>query len=473
VALFCVLVIDPRAVLQGATWLSFGAVFVLTLLFSKRVAPQGILQSSFKMNAGIFLSMFGLLAYLSLPVSWSSPVVNLIAVPMVIFLLLPFGALIFLMVVAGCPDVPMFLAVFESLFQYYWKLLVWFSDAGLVTKVNIGSSVFLCLLFVGCINLLPISFRARCASAVMFFLFYNYVPVPKSTRYLVNVLDVGQGTSVQITDAQNTLLYDFGPAYGGTADAGERVILPQLQVQGIRFVDVAVISHNDLDHRGGFESVSNQIDYDMLLAGQPDLLSQSAIDCRTVSTLRAGGLTAEVLWPRFEDVSGHVSSRSLALPNNQSCVLKVMVGGVSVLITGDIDVDIERLLVSLHGDSLRSDVLIVGHHGSATSSSWAFLKTVKPKIAIYSAAYKGRFGHPAKIIEERFQRLGIPTYNTATSGAIALQPVTLSPFNFGYDKKTDSVSRLNSTGADFVSYSGKRIAILEARRERALFWVAY
>ncbi|MCP5206704.1 MAG: DNA internalization-related competence protein ComEC/Rec2 [Hahellaceae bacterium] len=472
VALFCVLVIAPGAVLQPATWLSFGAVFVLSVLFAKRIAAQGVLYTSLKMNAGIFLSMFGLLTFLGLPVAWTSPFVNIVAVPAVIFLLLPIGVLLFVMVIIESPGTALLLEVFDTLFQQYWWLLTWFSESGWVTQASISKEVSLGLLLIGCVNLLPIGFLVRCVSCAIFFLIYNFSPLNNPTPLLVNVLDVGQGTSVLIQNEHHSVLYDFGPAYGVLADAGERVIVPQLQAQGLYNVDTAFVSHNDLDHRGGFESVRQKIKFNSLLAGQPDYLQPKPTDCRSVSSIEMRGLTIEFLWPQEGKAVNGLSPRLLQLSNNQSCVLKLLIDGMSVLITGDVDADIERWLVTRYGEKLQSDVLIVGHHGSATSSSWAFLKTVRPKVAIYSAAYKGRFGHPAKTVDERFQRLGIPTYNTATSGAIGLQTVSLNPFNFGNGRKTASVAGLQSPPEVFTSFGGQRVEVLEARRQRALFWLA-
>ncbi|HEY2929716.1 ComEC/Rec2 family competence protein, partial [Piscinibacter sp.] len=79
-----------------------------------------------------------------------------------------------------------------------------------------------------------------------------------------------------------------------------------------------------------------------------------------------------------------------------SCVLRVSsAGSGSVLLTGDIEREQEAALVALLGDALKSDVLVVPHHGSKTSSTAAFLDAVQPRDAVFQAGYRNRFGHPA------------------------------------------------------------------------------
>jgi competence protein ComEC len=87
---------------------------------------------------------------------------------------------------------------------------------------------------------------------------------------------------------------------------------------------------------------------------------------------------------------------------------------------GDIDKKAERLLLAYYGDELKSDVLIVGHHGSKTSSSNEWLTQVDPEIAVVSSGFNNRYHHPHVNVLSRFQQHSIPLYNTADSGAIEI-----------------------------------------------------
>jgi competence protein ComEC len=100
-----------------------------------------------------------------------------------------------------------------------------------------------------------------------------------------------------------------------------------------------------------------------------------------------------------------------------SCVLRVVGGGRSVLLTGDIEREQESALVAAHGDGLRTDVLVAPHHGSKTSSSAPFLDAVRPKIAVFQAGYRNRFGHPAEEVLDRYRERGIAIVASPVCGA--------------------------------------------------------
>ena len=111
--------------------------------------------------------------------------------------------------------------------------------------------------------------------------------------------------------------------------------------------------------------------------------------------------------------------------NNRSCVLKVSGLGGSVLLTGDIEKPIEKLLLKSSADKLHSDVLVVPHHGSKTSSSRKWLQAVNPKIALFAVGYRNRYRLPSKDIVQRYRELSakqsIQILSTASSGAISLR----------------------------------------------------
>ena len=106
--------------------------------------------------------------------------------------------------------------------------------------------------------------------------------------------------------------------------------------------------------------------------------------------------------------------------NNRACVLRISHDAGSLLIAADIEARIERRLVSEYGESLGSNVLIVPHHGSKTSSTQAFIEQVSPDYALVSAGYRNRFRHPRPDIVERYRLLGAKIMNTAESGAISI-----------------------------------------------------
>jgi len=105
-------------------------------------------------------------------------------------------------------------------------------------------------------------------------------------------------------------------------------------------------------------------------------------------------------------------------PNDLSCVVRIESDYGSVLLTGDLEARGELELVWRDPAALKSDVLLVPHHGSRTSSTAAFIATVAPEIAVYTPGYRNRFGHPRPEIVARYDRAGVRGYRTDYDGAL-------------------------------------------------------
>jgi competence protein ComEC len=128
------------------------------------------------------------------------------------------------------------------------------------------------------------------------------------------------------------------------------------------------------------------------------------------------GVDFNVLHPSATDYESPQKS------NAMSCVLRISTPQQSVLLVGDIEQAQElRLVNDASGTQsvLRSDVLLVPHHGSKTSSSAAFLDAVQPKLAVVQAGYRNRFGHPAASVIERYDKRHIKVIDTAHCGALS------------------------------------------------------
>jgi len=105
--------------------------------------------------------------------------------------------------------------------------------------------------------------------------------------------------------------------------------------------------------------------------------------------------------------------------NDESCVLRVSAGGVSMLLTGDIERGGEIEL--LRTAALRADALLVPHHGSRTSSTAEFLAAVQPRLALVAVGYRSRFGHPHEEVLGRYAAAGIELLRTDRDGALTLR----------------------------------------------------
>jgi competence protein ComEC len=121
--------------------------------------------------------------------------------------------------------------------------------------------------------------------------------------------------------------------------------------------------------------------------------------------------------------------------NNLSCVLRVAARGASMLLTGDIERFAE---VALLAQPLRSDVLLVPHHGSRSSSSREFISAVAPRVAVVPAGYRSRFGHPSEEVLQRYREAGVHVLRTDRDGAVS---VRLGPRGFAAEVERERRAR--------------------------------
>jgi competence protein ComEC len=235
-------------------------------------------------------------------------------------------------------------------------------------------------------------------------------------RLTLVMLDVGQGDALFLrTPHKNNWLVDAGPAFRGR-DMGKERVVPFLEIWGIDHLRGMVLTHNDLDHLGGAAAVLRRVSCDTLYYGSIRdhpafrellrLCGEREIPMRRISagTLlwREPGFRLRVLAPAAGmAVSG----------NNASLVLQAVFGETSVLLTGDAEKEEEAGLL-VYGDLLQSELLKVGHHGSRTSSSAAFLELVHPRWALISCGRNNHYGHPHGEVLDRFRKLGIGWYRT-------------------------------------------------------------
>jgi competence protein ComEC len=221
------------------------------------------------------------------------------------------------------------------------------------------------------------------------------------------ILDVGQGLAVAVQTHDGVMLFDTGMAWRSGGSVAEQSIVPFLRARGIRHVNQLVISHADLDHSGGVEAIRREIDVGHVLAGEPaEFIASSR--CHAGQHWVSAGVRFEVL---------HPARPSAAEGNAASCVVRVSAGSHGMLLTGDIEARSELRLIR-RGAPLASDIVIVPHHGSLTSSTPPFTDSVRPAYAVVSAGFRNRWGLPKPRIVQRWRAVGARVLNTASSGAI-------------------------------------------------------
>lgn len=416
-ALAGVLIVDPRAVLAFGFWLSFGAVVALLLHLGQRLSVRagsaGRVSGWGRAQWAVALGLLPLLLGLFGRASLVAPGVNLVAVPLFGLVLLPLLLLGAAMSVLFGIDALLLAAAW--LLELFLAALAWV--AGLSwAAIGIAERPLWAWLAAGFGVLLLLAPRGLpgrwVALALLLPLPALRAPVPQPGEAWVTLLDVGQGLSAVVRTAAGTLVYDTGPGFESGFNTGSLVLVPFLAAQGVDRVDALVLSHADRDHSGGTHGLMERVAVDRILSGEArDLDVEGVRPCRAGERWTWSGIDFRFLHPAGEGESG----------NDASCVLRVASAGGSILLTGDIGARVERALVGTWDGALASDVLLAGHHGSATSMSPEILDAVAPRLVLYATGFANPFGFPAQAVTDRVTALGIPAMDTGTQGAIELR----------------------------------------------------
>lgn len=238
----------------------------------------------------------------------------------------------------------------------------------------------------------------------------------------VHFIDVGQGDSTLICAGDKTLLID-----AGENNKGDEVLL-YLSRLGITKLDYVIGSHAHSDHIGGLDTVINGIEVEnIILSDLPEKMIPTtktytdlleAIDNRNVNlivaepkdTYEIGGGILTLLSPVDDDYSDL---------NDFSIVSRFDFGEKSIVITGDAEEKAEKDILQ-SGAYLNADILKVGHHGSDTSSSKAFLEAVSPEIAVIEVGAGNKYGHPMAETITKLSSLETKVYRTDLNGSVVV-----------------------------------------------------
>jgi competence protein ComEC len=409
--------LDPWAVMAPGFWLSFGAVAVILYAGSGRLQRPHWLHEAIHTQWAVTLGLMPLLLALFQQTSLISPLANAFAIPLVSLLVTPItllGAVLPL-------DFPLLVA---HQFMHGCMLLLQplseFPDAVWQQALPPVWTLFLAMLGVFWL-LLPRGFPARWLGLVYcapLFIVTPDTPAPGSMK--VAVLDVGQGLGVVVQTARHALLYDTGPRYSAESDSGNRIIAPYLRAAGIARLDGMIVSHDDSDHSGGAISLLQDVPTRWVassLPAQHEILpfAPQPRRCFAGQHWEWDGVNFDMLHPAL-DSYGDTDLKD----NERGCVLKITSRFGRLLLPADIERASELQLVETLSETLASDVLVVPHHGSKTSSTPTFIAQVHPSIAIFTTGYRNRFGHPREEVVARYQQAGSQIYRSDTDGAILL-----------------------------------------------------
>ena len=415
-----IFVLDPMAFLDNGFWLSCIAVVAIFswLWRSSHSGPTSVVTlRRFGQQAWQLWRFEVMLTFALLPLTiayftgfaWIAPLTNLLVVPLFTVFVIPF-LLVAVVLVFFAPGLAF--AIFasaDSVITAVWYGLNIVSSPGFIdlAAVPLGWLVLAACLIVYA----PLSTWMRCqwlmsilCSVVLLTVVQPWLQ-SVDPRVWVHVLDVGQGTAAIVEHRGEALLVDTGPGYQG-AHQGASIIQPFLRRRGVE-PKLLVLSHGHADHIGAA---------DYLRAAYPQMVVVDTqgfgLPCEWGRPFAWQGLHLTLLAP--------MPGAPAAGENNNSCVLQLRFATQSVLFPGDVERLGEFRLVRYYQDRLRSDLMLVPHHGSRSSSHNYLLARVQPDWAIISSGYLNRFNMPHPESLARLNASGAEVVNTATAGQVSL-----------------------------------------------------
>lgn len=405
-----ILVSDPLILLSDSFLLSASAVagllfwyWLMPLPYPYRHGIRYAVVRLLHLQVGITLCLLPHQILLFHGISWTSIAVNLVAVPLVSFIVMPMilsamalqvlcsGALIWHIVV----ELLDFLDRSIAYLPEGWVPLSRYSlvIVAMILMVLVGWRITLTGLRIGGLWLLILALFMLCGQLLL---------QRDQAGWRVYFFDIGHGLAVLIEKGGKGILYDMGAAWPG-GSAAQHAIIPLLRWYGIT-LDGMIVSHSDNDHRGGLSILKKYYPGAWIRSS-----AQGELPCIVGQRWQWQGLEFDALWPVHQTVRPY---------NNDSCVVRVSGQGGSLLLTGDIELPAEKELVKRWHQRISADIIQVPHHGSRTSSGALLLRTVAPKAAIASLSRYSRWRFPAKEVLQRYQHMNITWYDTPHAGMV-------------------------------------------------------
>jgi competence protein ComEC len=418
-ALLAVLIIDPFAVLSPGFWLSFIAVGVIILGISGRVGRPGVIRAWGGAQWSIAIGLSPLLLVWQGEIPLLAPFINLLAVPLFSLLLIPLVLTATTISLVWEPVGIAMLNLAGSALDLLRQLLTAVPALPLrLTGVanEIPGYAWIAAVIGVLLLLSPGGVPGRWSGMAMLMPLLWYPPErPGPGAVWFDLLDVGQGLSAVVRTRNHLLIYDTGPRFSDSFDAGTAVLLPFLGVRNEEQVDMVVLSNGDSDHQGGFSSLQRHIPIDRVLSGEPARVNNpQAQQCRAGMEWQWDGVRFLILHPGDEmEWQG----------NDASCVLLIESAAGRILITGDIEAVAERALLKAGRKRLKADLLLVPHHGSLSSSGTGLVAAVAPDYALVPSGYRNRYGFPKSEVVDRWSGQGACVLDTAWSGNIGFRLV--------------------------------------------------
>ncbi len=459
VAAWIILIVAPGAVFTASFQLSFAAAATIIIIvphfpYSPWRPSHRIVRGPFRL--GLFRWGWGLTAVTLAALAGVTPIVayhfhkiplasfpaNLVFTPLISFIVVPAGLLALVL----APVVPIAAQAIFRLIEYLlWLVLPSLDIAAAWPGAELMTSrpgpVFLAVYYLLIITVFLIRPWKRAVVVALTALgIYGaalWVPVflaSQTPELRVTMLDVGKGNAAHVTFPDGTQMMIDGGGFGGSDfDPGEAIIAPYLLSEGITHLDVLVLSHPHADHVGGLpflarrfgptafwsnHAPSSYFKYQELLAvaRKRNMVQPTLADLYSPRSF--GPAKVQVLAPPVGFMSGQTEKAVQRRHNDNSLVLKIVMGRWAFLFPGDLMSDGEADLVLRQGDELRAGILLAPHHGGSTSLTTDFLEAVRPEYVVFSAGRIYDYELPTLQAVNRAEKAGAGIFRTDRDGAV-------------------------------------------------------
>lgn len=237
-------------------------------------------------------------------------------------------------------------------------------------------------------------------------------------RLRVIFLDVGQGASqLLISPSGKTMLIDAGN------NDREQAMLDYLKEYGVNRLDIVIGTHPDADHIGGLDRVIDHVDIGEIY--MPKIQANTKTFESLLLSIKNKGLKVKTAkaglvleWDEDVQVTMVAPVQTYDDKNNMSAVVKVVYGDTSYLLTGDAERQSEKDMIE-SGADLQADVMLIGHHGSKSSTTLSFLKKVAPQYGVIQVG-ENNYGHPTSTVLDRLSKQGIEVYRNDLHGTVEI-----------------------------------------------------
>lgn len=409
---FLLLLINPFYIYNVGFWYTFVVTFSL-LFCSSLLKQKNKLLQIVLVSIITFLFSFPISVYLNYEINMLSIFNNIVLVPFISTFVFPLALLTFVF--------PFFLPIFEGFVFLLEKINGCF--ASIAIPLILGKINLLEIFIYYGILLLGVELRSKKMFGCLFLLvvfFYNKNIF--QSQYEVYFLDVGQGDSTLFIAPQNkeVILIDTGgnvsfpkkdfQIRNKEFNLGDNIVT-FLKSKRIRNIDLLLITHGDKDHLGYASTIGNDIKIKQVMINKDNINEEER---KLIQK-----------WPQVENYqSKYFEMQTFFLKlydneNDNSILTKLKIYDYTFLMMGDVSSKVEEEF--MHQYNVSSSILKLGHHGSNTSSLYAFLKNVNPKYAIISAGRNNRYHHPSKETIESLKKLKIPILNTQEMGTIEIK----------------------------------------------------